>query len=260
MRGWLSSDYRAVGVYFGGRARGCREQPNLTPGWVRTANEMGWRIIPVYVGSQSPCVTSEKKRDYRIDADNASEEGTDEARDAVSRAEILGFGPGSALYLDMETYHTDRESCTDPTLEFVRAWDQEVIRQGYLPGFYSSADSGIKQMEHARLQGYDDLPTVLWYARWRVDPTLSDEPALDPDAWQPHRRIHQYMGNVTEKHGGHQLTIDRNRLDAPVAVIEPRAADPWGGESGDVERRRVGAAPRARLSHVTRQGDPGRPG
>jgi len=232
MRAWLSSDYRAVGVYFGGRARGCKQQPNLTPGWVRSADTMGWRILPVYVGSQSPCVTNKKKKDYRISADTAWDEGTAEAGDAVNRADELGFGPGSPLYLDMETYRTDGDDCTGPTLEFVRAWDREVSRQGYLPGFYSSADSGIAQIEDARLQGYDDLPVIVWYARWKTTPTLSDEPALDPDAWQPHRRIHQYAGNAQEEYDGHRLTIDRDRLDAPVAVITPRGEDSEGDDQG----------------------------
>jgi hypothetical protein len=230
MRAWLSSDYRAIGVYYAGRARGCRKQPNLTPDWVRSTTGMGWRIVPVYVGSQSPCVTNKKKRDYRMSADNAWDEGAAEARDAVSRADDLGFGPGSALYLDMETYRINSDSCTGPTLDFVRAWDREVSRQGYLPGFYSSADSGIAHMEDARRQGYGDLPVTIWYARWKVGPTLSDEPSLDSDAWQPHRRIHQYSGNVKEKHGGHQLTIDRNRLDAPVAVFESSHGDQSGAD------------------------------
>lgn len=74
-------------------------------------------------------------------------------------------------------------------------------------------------MERARREGVRDLPEVMWFARWGVEPAVDDEPVLDRDAWQPHRRIHQYAGDVTERHGGVPMQIDRNAVDAPVAVI-----------------------------------------
>lgn len=214
-----TSPYGAVGVYFGGRARACAQQPNLTPSWVRTVNTGGWSILPIYVGSQSPCTTSSSKKAYTIDTANPGGSGVTEARDAVQRAQDLGFVENSALYLDMESYDIRTASCTAPTLAFVQAWDKEVRRLGYIPGFYSSADSGIMHMEQARAAGAADLPSVLWYARWNVTPTLESEPVLPRDAWTPHSRIHQYTGNVTEQYGGRTINIDRDLIDAPVAVI-----------------------------------------
>jgi hypothetical protein len=219
MRAWLASDYRAIGVYFGGRGRACKDQRHLTSEWARSVSDMGWRILPVYVGSQSPCTKSKNKKKYRLDSSRPWQQGTDEGRDAVRRAETLGFAPGSPIYLDMEAYDTRRAGCAGVTLEFVRAFNREVGAQDYLSGYYSSADSGVAHMERARRQGISDMPDVIWYARWKVPPTLSFEPVLDGSAWMPHRRIHQYAGNVKEKHGGRQLAIDRNRLDAPVALV-----------------------------------------
>jgi hypothetical protein len=219
MRAWLHSDYRAVGVYYAGPARACRKQPHLTRGWVRSADRMGWHILPIYVGSQSPCAFSKAKRKHRISRRHPWRQGTAEARDAVSRAAGLGFAPRSPLYLDMEAYSVTRARCTTPTLSFVRAWNRHVRAAGYLPGFYSSSDSGIAQMSRARAAGIPDMPSVIWFARWRVPPTVHREPMLSPGAWQPHRRIHQYSGNVKERHGGRQLHIDRNRMDAPVAIV-----------------------------------------
>ncbi|MDJ0342098.1 DUF1906 domain-containing protein [Streptomyces sp. H10-C2] len=220
MRAWHgTSPYSAVGVYFGGRARACPVQPNLTPAWAKTVSDMGWSLLPIYVGSQSPCVMSAKKAAYTINPLDPEKDGVNEARDAAQRAHDLGLAARSALYLDMEAYDIRTAACTAPTLAFVQAWDREVRRLDYVPGFYSSADSGIEHMEQARTAGAPDLPSVLWYARWNAQPTLTAEPALPDSAWQPHSRIHQYEGNVTEHYGGESLTIDRDILDAPVGIV-----------------------------------------
>jgi hypothetical protein len=220
MNAWIAhSDYRAAGIYFGGRARACKSQTHLTADWVRRTTKAGWSLLPIYVGSQSPCVTGSNKNPYRIDTKQPTAQGGSEAADAVRRARDLGLDQGSALYLDMEAYNIRNASCASATLKYVKAWDRRVAAAGYVTGFYSSADSGIKQMAKARQAGGVDLPEVLWYARWGVAPTLTDEPSLGSDAWTPHARIHQYRGAVTESHGGKKLSIDRDLVDAPAAVV-----------------------------------------
>ncbi|WP_329315703.1 DUF1906 domain-containing protein [Streptomyces sp. NBC_01262] len=219
MQAWLRSDYRAVGVYYAGHGRTCRTQAHLTRDWVRSADRMGWRIMPVYVGSQPPCVFGKDKPKYTISRARPWQQGTDEALDAVTRAALLGFGPGSPLYLDMEAYSLTDAGCAGATLSFVRGWNRQVRAGGYRPGFYSSSNSGITHMNRARAAGMRDMPSAVWFARWHVPATVHGEPRLSAGAWLPHRRIHQYAGNVFEKHGGHRLSIDRNRLDAPVAFV-----------------------------------------
>ncbi|MFJ5607997.1 DUF1906 domain-containing protein [Streptomyces sp. NPDC093221] len=220
MRAWrASSPYRAVGIYFGGRARACKTQRNLTNNWVQQTTAAGWSLLPIYVGSQSPCVRGSNKNPFRIDPQRATAQGTSEGADAAKAAGALGMKRGSALYLDMEAYDLRKASCANATLSFVRAWDRQVRARGYVPGFYSSADSGIAHMEKARRAGTSDLPGAIWYARWGVAPTLTAEPVLRPSAWASHSRIHQYTGAVTETHGGHKLSIDRDLIDAPVAKL-----------------------------------------
>ncbi|WP_335971570.1 MULTISPECIES: glycoside hydrolase domain-containing protein [Streptomycetaceae] len=220
MNAWIAhSDYRAAGIYFGGRARACTSQTHLTPDWVRQTTKAGWSLLPIYVGSQSPCVAGSNKNPFRIDSAQPATQGASEAEDAVRQAGVFGLDPGSALYLDMEAYDIGNTSCAAATLAYIRAWDRGVAAAGYVTGFYSSADSGITHMERSRLAGVADLPQVLWYARWGVSPTLTAEPSLAPSAWTPHARIHQYHGAVTESHGGKTLSIDRDLVDAPVAVV-----------------------------------------
>ncbi|WP_225801226.1 DUF1906 domain-containing protein [Streptomyces sp. NK15101] len=218
MRAWRGSPYGAVGIYFGGRGRGCPVQKELTRAWVASVHAMGWRLLPLFVGSQAPCVDSLAKRPFAIGADPTSQ-GTREGGDAVRAASALGIGASSPLYLDIEAYRRGDTACAATTLSFVRAWNREVRRLGYLPGFYSSADTGVRDMEAQRRAGTKDLPDVMWFARWRGQPALLTESVLHPQAWTPHARIHQYAGNVTETYGGRTLAIDRNAMDAPVARV-----------------------------------------
>ncbi|MDQ8705897.1 DUF1906 domain-containing protein [Streptomyces sp. LHD-70] len=212
------SDYRAVGVYFGGRGRHCKSQPHLDRAWLRDVRDLGWGVLPLYVGSQSPCVIAENKQDVRIGGDPVAQ-GRAEGRDAVRRARAYGLERGSPLYLDVEAYDLGNRQCLAATLSFVRAWNREVRGEGYVTGFYSSAESGVLHMERARRQGVKDLPEVIWFARWGGKPNLNREPVFLPGAWYPHKRIHQYKGNSTERYGGHTLSVDRNLVDAPVARI-----------------------------------------
>lgn len=218
MRRWKSSNYGAVGIYYAGRGRACKRQPNLTRGWMRTVRAQGWKVLPVYVGSQSPCVTAKHKKNVRMGR-YPVRQGKQEGRDAVRKAKALGMGRLSPLYLDMESYTYRQKACAHGTLAFVRSWNREVRRFGYIPGFYSSASSGVRHMETARRAGVRDLPSVMWFARWHKRANLYNEPVLRRDAWRPERRIHQYAGNVKERHGGRTLKIDRNLVHAPVARV-----------------------------------------
>ncbi|GGO86570.1 DUF1906 domain-containing protein [Wenjunlia tyrosinilytica] len=213
-----SSPYRAVGIYFGGRARACA-QPRLTRAWVRSADRLGWRILPLYMGSQPPCAWSSKKRKYPIT--HPSRDGRREALDAVSRARALGIDRRSPLYLDIEGYGVTKLTCARKVLSYTQAWNKTVRSKGYFTGFYSSASAGVMHMAAALAAGKGNLPDVLWFARWNSLATLT-EPLVSRSRWIPHRRVHQYKGNVKERHGGRTLLIDRNRVDAPVAIVKKK--------------------------------------
>ncbi|MFE5655172.1 DUF1906 domain-containing protein [Streptomyces sp. NPDC056517] len=223
MKAWSSSPYGAVGIYFGGRGRGCPTQQELSPAWVASVDAMGWGLLPLFVGSQAPCVHAAAKRPFAIGSNPVSQ-GTREGGEAVRAAQALGLDVSSPLYLDVEAYEQGDAGCAATTLSFVRAWNREVSRLGYVPGYYSSADTGVQDIEAERRAGTQDLPAVMWFARWLGRPALYTESVLQPEAWTPHARIHQYAGNVTEAYGGRRLTIDRNAMDAPVARVIPLAA------------------------------------
>ncbi len=221
MQAWRgTSRYGAVGVYIGGRGRSCG-QPHLDRDWMRAVSGMGWRILPVYVGSQSPCVTTRQHRRHRIDPRHAYAQGRAEAADALRAAAGLGIAPRSPVYLDVESYYPHTWRCAEPVITFAQAWSRSMRAMGYLPGFYSSSNSGITGIEAARRAGRSDLPDLVWFARWGQRPDVYAEPVLPRAAWRPHRRIHQFDGEATERHAGHALRIDRDLVDAPVAIVVP---------------------------------------
>ncbi|MFE9934578.1 DUF1906 domain-containing protein [Streptomyces sp. NPDC005533] len=224
IRAWSKSGYGAVGVYYAGRGRGCLSQKNLNRKWVTEVSNGGWKILPIFVGSQAPCVTLWHKRDTVIDPDDPAM-AAGEATEAVTAAQKLGISPGSPIYLDMESWNSNDKACSKATVDFVRAWSLEVSRRGYLPGFYSSAGSGVKALSAARLYDLSGIPDVIWFARWGVRPSLTGEPTLrGGESWPVNRRIHQYAGDVAEEHGGVPMRINTSLINAPVALVRRTTA------------------------------------
>lgn len=232
MTAWLASPYRAVGIYFGGNNRGCA-QPNLTPAWVAEQQAAGWHLIPLYVGPQASCTTSNKKN--LIDNAQAAAQGRAAAQDAVVRATALGLAPESVLIYDMEAYRTGDAACRAGVLAFVSAWTARLHDLGYLSGFYSSMSSGVAdQVANYQAIGYA-RPDYLDFARWDGAVTVAD-PAVPAGYWQPHRRMKQYRGDHLETWGGVTINIDNDYLD--LAPLPPtRLADFTGNGWSDILAR-----------------------
>jgi hypothetical protein len=215
MTAWLASPYRAVGVYFGGNNRGCA-QPNLTAAWVAEQQAAGWHLIPLYVGPQASCTTSNKPN--LIDDTQAAAQGRAAAQDAVAQAALLGLGPESALVYDMEAYRTDDAACRAGVLSFLSAWTARLHDLGQLSGFYGSMGSGVAdQVTNYGVTGYV-RPDYLDFARWDLAVTVTDV-AVPAGYWAPHRRMKQYRGGHDETWGGVTINIDNDYLD--VAPLPP---------------------------------------
>ncbi|WP_406201621.1 DUF1906 domain-containing protein [Kitasatospora sp. NBC_01560] len=216
LRAWRdASPYGALGVYTSGSQRGCA-QPRLTADWVRQARAMGWQFLPVHVGLQAPC-SELKGKPARIDPARAAQQGRDEAAEAVRGLMAVGFGKGSPVFLDIESYPLHDPGCGQAVVEFTLGWTQALHAAGFRSGFYSSLDSGVADLAAAALAGSSPMPDTLWYARWDDHADTTGGGALTPELWTDHQRVHQYRGNVVETYGGATLTVDRNEVDAPLA-------------------------------------------
>ncbi|MGH2725794.1 MAG: glycoside hydrolase domain-containing protein, partial [Actinomycetota bacterium] len=147
MEAWLSSPYRAIGIYVGGINHGCKAQ-TLDAGWVADTARLGWSFLPLYVGRQAPCYSGSA---VLIDPGSAASQGTAAADDAIAQADKYGLPTGSPLYFDMEAY-SGTASCKTAVHTFLQAWTIRLHARGYTSGVYSSEASGVANLAAA----YDD--------------------------------------------------------------------------------------------------------
>ena len=225
MNTWLvHSPFLAVGIYISGASRACRDQPNLTPEWVSTQLAKGWRLLPITLGPQASC----NPRFPRYDNDRtispkqsdnggyptARTQGTREADKAVAAAKALGLVRRSTLWYDIEAFDTSKRHCRESALVFLSAWTARLHEVGWVSGVYSSASSGIKMLDDARVNRPDrfTMPDRVWLARWDGKADTSSSYVRD-DGWLPGGRVKQYQGGHNETWGGVTINIDRNFLD-----------------------------------------------
>ncbi|HEX9064154.1 MAG TPA: glycoside hydrolase domain-containing protein [Streptosporangiaceae bacterium] len=203
MTKWLSSKFRAVGIYIGGINRACA-QANLTSSWLTTIAGQGWHFFSIYPGLQSSCVLA--SGDATITTSKAAAEGTSAADDAAARAASLGIAKGTPLIFDMEAYGP---ACDGQVTTFLSAWDAELHARGYRAGVYESF-TNIGALVKA--SGTITEPDVIYYADWDGHATTNS--SYMPSAmWTQHQRIHQYLGGHLETHGGVSIDIDSDQLD-----------------------------------------------
>ena len=219
---WTSSPYWAVGIYISGDSRGCRSQPNLTPTWVSTQLAHGWRLLPITLGPQASCNPRFPRygTDKRIDPSSghryvdARDQGRAEAVKTVGVARSLGIVAGSTLWYDLEAYDIHNTACRESALYFTSAWTKKLHRLGYVSGVYSSAASGIRALDDARVDrpGTFDLPDRIWIADWNHHADTSSS-YIRSSGWLPGNRMKQYNGGHNETYGGVTINIDQDWLD-----------------------------------------------
>ena len=211
MDAWRGSTrYRAVGVYIGGVSRGCA-QPNLTAAWVARQARSGWHPIPTYVGRQAPCTGFYNRISF--DPRTARVQGRVEGRDAVARATDLGIAAPSTLFSDIEGYDNTNSACVAAVLSYVSGWTRALHAHGYRAGVYSSAASGIRDLSASHTTAGYNAPDQVWLAWWNGVADVDGGNYLPDTQWSSRQRIHQYAGNVAERHGGYRIVIDRDFLD-----------------------------------------------
>ncbi len=225
MNTWLKrSPFLAVGIYIAGDSRGCRSQPNLTSRWVSTQLGHGWRLLPITLGPQASCNPSfpRYRDDHVINPRPGRHDSYPRARKqarhwaavAVREAQDLGIAEGSTLWYDLEGFDLSNIRCRESSLAFLSAWTTKIHSLHHVSGVYSSAGSGIKMLDDARVDRPSSvaLPDQIWIARWdgRAN-TRTDY--IRNDGWLPGGRMKQYRGGHPETWGGVTITIDSNWLD-----------------------------------------------
>lgn len=241
MNRWLThSPFHSVGIYISGDSRGCRSQPNLTPTWIKTQLANGWRLLPITLGPQASCSPHFPRYGsdetikpwpgsdglYRA----ARKQGSAEATKAVTAAKRLGISAKSTLWYDLEAFDSSNTRCRESAIAFLSSWTVQIRKLGYVSGVYSSASSGIKMLDDARVakKAYTTLPDQIWLARWDGVANTSSS-YLRSDGWRPGGRVKQYQGGHNETWGGVTINIDRNFLDVGRGSVYPAPKFACGG-------------------------------
>jgi hypothetical protein len=223
MKDWLASPYRVISTYLGGANWACA-YGDFTPGWVGRVAAEGWKFIPIWVGPQASC--TQLTNTTVIDPANAAAQGEAEAAGAVAAAQQFGYGQGTPIYYDMESYSTAAAGCSQATLTFLGGWTAGLHAAGYLSGVYSSAATGIADLASQYTNSAYRSPDDVWFADWNGNPNLINPYAPAAD-WQG-AIMHQYYGDHYETWGGETLQLDSDVVDAAVAGDTDAAA---GGQA-----------------------------
>lgn len=246
MNAWMEhSPFAAVGIYTSGYSRACRDQPNLTRTWVSKQLANNWRLLPITLGPQASCQPRFPRygTDTTISPRSANNYGKARrqarrtAKEAVAAAQDLGIGTGSTLWYDLEGFDLGNTACRESALRFLHAWTNKIHQLDYVSGVYSSAGSGIKMLDDARIHrpGKFSLPDAIWIARWDGVANTSTS-YISEEGWQPNKRVKQYLGGHNETWGGVTINIDSNYMSLGNGSTMPRAGRSCGNVNINIPR------------------------
>lgn len=206
MRAWRSR-FSATNIYIGGEEAACG-YGNLTAQWVKSVKAMGWSLLPTYVGLQAPCDSFSGKINRK--PASAAAQGKTDAQWAVQDAKNFGLGKGTPIYDDMEAYDANNQTCVKAVLTFLDAWTRELKAEGYVSGVYSSAGSGIVDLNTTtKINGHPFAePQSLWFALWDNTSDLDGSPYLTGKQWSAAHLSKQYAGSRWVKVRKISLQVD----------------------------------------------------
>jgi photosystem II stability/assembly factor-like uncharacterized protein len=230
---WQYSPYYDTGVYVGGSNLTCKANTYLNSTWVNLISGMGWGIMPLWVGLQSPCIANSKKFWTIPENDPAHtpyQEGQNDAAAAASMASSLGMYP-STIYFDMEYYNpssTDKE-CSPSVISFLQGWATQLHADGYGAGLYGSLGDWWTSKGASDFIQLSNLMDDVWISQVPGSDSVLNIGKLPNTYWPNNQRIHQYAIEPTgetwggvEFGGAPNTGIDRDVEDAPVFS--------WGGD------------------------------
>jgi hypothetical protein len=213
MRAWRAR-YSVAAIYIGGQEMAC-DYGNLSASWVSSVEQMGWSLMPIFVGLQAPC----NSYSAEVNPGKAASEGAAAATQAISDAKLFNFGTGSPIYFDMEAYDHTNAGCRNAVLTFLDAWTRQLDKDGYVSGVYSSADAAAIDLQNTTTIAGHPLaePQAMWFALWDNATNLTGSPYLTWAVWPATQRSKQYTGGHVVNVGGFSLDIDSDLVNSAVA-------------------------------------------
>ena len=175
---------------------------------------------------QAPCFAH--KGVVKITHGQAYQQGRDDATAAITTARAFGYGKGTPLYFDMESYPRNNPACTKDARTFLGGWTRRLHGAGYKSGVYSSAGSGITDLACLYTVKTYARPDDVWIADWACCLSLTS-PYLTSSEWPANHRLVQFYGGHAETWGGVTVNVDSDMTRGPVASTA--AGDPPGPPS-----------------------------
>lgn len=189
-------------AYYLGGAGHFHDNTTYTPALVASYRKAGIHTLPIYAGAQSRFSRAR---------------GLSDARDAVARAKKFG-DQHVPVMVDIERGPHDKNPAA--ALDYARAFCEGVHKAGLRAGVYGP----FELMDRlAATTDADQVPDVLWPARWISDPgTLPAQSAWPDDARNvkgipttklaaPGRRAWQFVGDVV---------LPKARINVDISVID----------------------------------------
>jgi hypothetical protein len=269
---WQHSPYRWMNIYIGGLNRACPNGPSAQ--WVAAAYQMGWGLVPTYVGLQAPASCADLSTHpgtMSIDPATAQGQGAAEATDAANSAKLAALYPGTIVYFDMEWYSPS--GCAQAVNAFISGWDAGLHKAGYKAGVYiSGSNIGALVVAPGVVQPDDVWITNSGFASptggYMAGCSVYGNTQVSDAAWHG-RRLYQYLVNngLTLSHsetwGGVTLpSIDSDCADGDVVGhAGPLALAPAYSQLAANQDGRLEAFARATDNNIWRatQATPGGP-
>ncbi len=171
--------------------------------------DMGWKLLPVYVGQQ-PAGASRCRKNVLT-----AEQGKADGVDAAKRMEKEGFAEASYVYLDIE--HIDVFPASMGT--YVSEWSAAVARNGYSPAVYCHKQNAA-EIRAAVAAGGGAAPPRFWIAGGSAD-HFNIETSKPADSGIAFADLWQCPEPVSRTFGGQTILIDEDvsTLADPAAAI-----------------------------------------
>ncbi|HWZ32096.1 MAG TPA: glycoside hydrolase domain-containing protein [Bryobacteraceae bacterium] len=185
------------------------------PGWMgkrATLDDMGWNLLPVYVGQQ--VVGASKCANNVLTAG----QGQIDAEDASSKLAADGFAAGAYVYLDVERC----ELFPAALGEYVSSWVAKVVSAGLSPGVYCHRHNAA-DVRTATLAGLAS-PSAASPRFWIVGGVTADfhvNTSKPADSGIEFADLWQCPASVSRTFGGAAILIDEDvsSFADPSAVI-----------------------------------------
>lgn len=206
---WTNTPYWNFGLYIGGSFAGC---PVNGASFVTSLRNMGWKIMPIWVGPQAPCSSYSVR--FSSNTTTARQQGKNEAIAAYNRLIALGMTTlNTPVIYDLENFPTNNSSCVAATKAFMQGW----VEQMHLPpaqqaGVYgSSCASGL-----ANFASNANPPDFITGADWDGIKSVWNMACIGTGSWTNHQRHKQYRGDHNETWNGVTVSVDNDCSDGPV--------------------------------------------